>query len=216
MEIRLEKHLAVVRLPANLRINDQIRRFREICGRNGCLRPYHHFAFGQSPFPPPPAVVEALRRHADKHDYLPTAGLPALREAVAEFYRTTFGVECSPADVVVGPGSKELLAILLAILDGPVIIPTPAWVSYMPQAQILQKEVVPLRLRSRQGFRLTPDFFEDELSRLSAGQKILIFNHPNNPTGVTYTRSELDALADVCRRHGVIVISDEISALTAL
>ena len=215
MEIRLEKHLAVVRLPANLRINDQIRRFREICRRNGCLRPYHHFAFGQSPFPPPPAVVEALRRHADKHDYLPTAGLPALREAVAEFYRTTFGVECSPADVVVGPGSKELLAILLAILDGPVIIPTPAWVSYMPQAQILQKEVVPLRLRSRQGFRLTPDFFEDELSRLSAGQKILIFNHPNNPTGVTYTHSELDALADVCRRHGVIVISDEIYALTA-
>ena len=64
MEIRLEKQLAAVQRPANLRINDQIRRFREICRRNGCLRPYHHFAFGQSPFPPPPVVVEALRRHA--------------------------------------------------------------------------------------------------------------------------------------------------------
>ncbi len=215
MRIRIEKHLATVQRPANLRINDQIRRFREICRRNGCLRPYHHFAFGQSPFPAPPAVVEALRRHADQRDYLPTAGLPALREAVAEFYRTTFGIERSPGDVVVGPGSKELLAILLAILDGPVIIPTPAWVSYLPQARILQKEVVPLRLQSQDGFRLTPSSLEDVLSRLSAAQKILILNHPNNPTGITYTRTELDALAEVCRRHGVIVIADEIYALTA-
>ncbi len=111
-----------------VRINDRIRAYREDCLKRGCEREYHHFAFGQSPFSPPPAVVEALRQNASKHDYLPTAGLPALREAVAAFYQRHFDLECGPEAIVVSPGSKEMISILLAVLEGSVIVPTPSWV----------------------------------------------------------------------------------------
>ena len=77
MSIALESHLLEVSSPANLRINDQIRAFREACRRGGCNRPYHHFAFGQSPFPPPPTVVEALAKCAGHHDYYSTEPLRA-------------------------------------------------------------------------------------------------------------------------------------------
>ena len=85
-----EAPLDDIEIPANLRINDQIQRIRKACRRMGCARPFHHFAFGQSPFGPPPGVVEALRENADKHSYLPTAGLPELREAVAAYYQHHF------------------------------------------------------------------------------------------------------------------------------
>lgn len=113
----------------------------------GCEEVYHHFAFGQSPFPPPPTVVEALMRHAGEHSYLPTAGMPRLREAVAAFHESHFGASCQPDQVLITPGSKQLIALVLAAVQGDVLIPTPAWVSYMPQARILKKHVIPMRLR---------------------------------------------------------------------
>ena len=210
-----EAHLDSVEIPAHLRINDQIKRYRADCRRVGCDRPYHHFAFGQSPFAPPPSVVEALQAHAHEHSYLPTAGLPALREAVAGYYRQHFRLDASPERIVVSPGSKEMIAILLSALEGTVLVPVPSWVSYMPQARILKKEVVPLRVRSDTGFKLTSELLRDGARRASGRQSILILNHPHNPTGAVYQRSELEALAEACREHGIIVIADEIYALTA-
>lgn len=210
-----EAHLDGVEIPANLRINDRIKRYREDCRRMGCDRPYHHFAFGQSPFAPPPSVVEALKEHAHEHSYLPTAGLPALREAVAGYYRHHFRLDATPERIVVSPGSKEMIAILLSALEGSVLVPVPSWVSYMPQARILKKEVVPLRVRSDTGFKLTSDLLRDGARRASGKQSILILNHPHNPTGAVYERAELEALAETCRKHGIIVIADEIYALTA-
>jgi aspartate/methionine/tyrosine aminotransferase len=215
MTILLEDHLRDVASPANLRINDRIREYRDYCRAHGCTRPYHHFAFGQSPFPPPPPVVEALRASAAEHDYLPAAGLPELRDAVAGFYRRRFGLDCSGDQVVVSPGSKSMITIALAALQGTVVIPTPAWVSYLPQAKILRKGVLPVRTRREDGFRLNPDVLKHGLERCGDGQKILILNHPSNPTGVVYTESELEELAEVCRLHDAVVISDEIYALTS-
>ena len=141
MKILLQDHLRTIPSPANLWINDQINAFRDASRKNGCQRPYHNFAFGQAPFPPPPAVVEALREHASEHDYLPTAGMPGLREAIAKFYRHHFDLDCTSDQVVISPGSKEMIAITLAVLQGAVVIPTPSWVSYLPQAKILKKEL---------------------------------------------------------------------------
>ena len=105
--------------------------------------------------------------------------------------------------------------MLLAVLQGPVIILTPAWVSYLPQAKILKKEVLSVRLRREDGFKLTPDLLKHALKGFPSQQKVLILNHPNNPTGVVYSESELKKLAEICRRNGVVVISDEIYALTS-
>jgi len=141
MDIILENHLEGIDTPANLRINDQIKRYRKKCARIGCKRPYHHFAFGQSPFSPPVKIVEAVKFHAGKHDYVPTAGIPKLRDTIAKYYHRVFHIKCSSKQVVVSPGSKEMTSMILAVIEGPVIIPSPSWVSYLPQAKILKKEV---------------------------------------------------------------------------
>jgi len=215
MSIQLQEHYRGFSIPANLRINEQINAYRKKCADRKCTRPYHHFAFGQSPYPPPPAVVQALRDNAGQHSYLPTAGIPELRKAVADYHNRHFGVDCSAKQVVISPGSKEMIADILSVLEGALIIPTPAWVSYLPQGKIIKKEVLALRTREQDGFKVTADVLEDEVSRITTGQKIMILNHPNNPTGAMYTKDELAAIAAVCRKHNVIVIADEIYALTS-
>jgi aspartate aminotransferase len=215
MSILLENHLEAIEIPANLRINDQIKYYRKKCAEMGCHRPYHHFAFGQSPFSPPAKIVEALKNNVDKHDYVPTAGIPELRETIAEYYKNVFNIDCKSNQVVISPGSKEMISMILTVLQGTVFIPSPSWVSYLPQAKILKKKVSSIKLAHSDHYKLTPSRLEDSLSRDFSHQKILILNNPNNPTGVVYSRRELEALAEVCRKFNVIVISDEIYARTS-
>ncbi|GMR24647.1 MAG: hypothetical protein BMS9Abin37_3225 [Acidobacteriota bacterium] len=215
MTLKLGAHLRNVAVPANLRINDQITECRECCQTCHCTGPFSHLAFGQSPFPPPPTVVDALAVHAAECSYLPTAGLPQLREAVADFYRRHFGLDCTAGQVVVSPGSKEMISVSLAVLEGAVILPTPSWVSYGPQARILEKPVISIRTRWKDDFKLTPELLGEAIRNGPTGQKILLLNHPHNPTGAVYTEDELRALADVCRQGDVVVIADEIYALTS-
>ena len=82
----------------------------------------HHFGFGQSPFPVPDNIQEALRKNADKKEYLPTQGLPELCEAVAAFYRDRFGYNFSAENVCIGPGSKELNFQTLYLMEGPLLV----------------------------------------------------------------------------------------------
>ena len=214
MDILLEQHLDYIEAPANLRINDLINQFRAKCRSHGCEGEYYHFAFGQSPFPPPPAMVEALAANAEKHSYLPTAGLPQLRECIAAYYQAKFGMDISSEQVIVSPGSKEMIAVILAVVQGAVIVPTPSWVSYLPQAKILKKEVTSIKTRREDGYRLTPQRLRSALQHIYAPQKVLILNYPHNPTGVVYTEEELQALVDVCRAEQVLVVADEIYAQT--
>ena len=214
MNIFIQEHLKTIGIPANLRINDQINAFREDCRKMDCTRPYHHFAFGESPFSPPPTVIEALAANASKHSYLPTGGMVPLRDRIAGYYKRNFGLDCSGHQVIIGPGSKEMISLALTALQGALIIPTPSWVGYLPQAKIVQKEVISLRTKRGDGFKLTPDLLEHGLEHIQTNQKILLLNNPNNPTGVVYSEEELKALTEVCRKQGIIVISDEIYAQT--
>ncbi len=90
---------------------------------------------GQSPFPVPRVVVEALRDNAHQKDYLAVQGLLPLREAVASYHQRKHGVNVGAEDVLIGPGSKELMFILQLVYYGDLVIPTPSWVSYAPQAR---------------------------------------------------------------------------------
>lgn len=213
--VMLEQHLDNIQIPANLRINDQIKKYRKRCATIGCSRPYHHFAFGQSPFSPPEKIIQALKDNADKHDYVPTAGIPELRVAIANYYNKIFGLKCKPEQVVVSPGSKEMISMILSVLQGTVIIPTPSWVSYLPQAGILKKEVLSIKLTPENNYKLTPSVLEEAIRQYSASQYILILNNPNNPTGAVYKGYELKELSIICRKHNVIVIADEIYARTS-
>lgn len=168
------------------------------------------FGLGQSPFPVPGVVVEALQANAHQKDYMPVKGLYELREAVAEHHRRKQQVDCAAEDVLVGPGSKELMFLLQLVYYGDLVIPTPTWVSYAPQAHIIGRQIrwVPTRLEN--DWRMMPD----ELETLCEGDpdrpRIVILNYPANPTGATYVADELRALAKVARRYRVVLLSDEI------
>ena len=94
------------------------------------------FGFGQSPFPVPDIVVEELKKNAHKKNYLPIQGLIELREAIAKYESKKKGKNFTSDQIIVGPGSKELMFLLHICFDGEVILPTPSWVSYKPQSII--------------------------------------------------------------------------------
>lgn len=173
-------------------------------------RPVVRLGLGQSPFPVPPSVVSTLRANAGRKDYLPVQGLPALREAVAEYHRRRHSIAASPDDVLVAPGSKELLFLLQLVHDGDILIPTPGWVSYEPQARIVGRRAVLLHTRREDGFLLLPEALDALCAAAPTRARVLILNYPSNPTGATYTGAQLSALAEVARRHRLIVLSDEI------
>ena len=87
----------------------------------------YKLGFGQSPFPVPDSVVAALKAHAHEKDYLYVQGLPALRSAIAQFYRHNHSLDTQDSQVIIGPGSKELIHILQMVYPGYLILPSPSW-----------------------------------------------------------------------------------------
>jgi aspartate aminotransferase len=173
-------------------------------------RQVFRLGLGQSPFPVAPPVVEALKRNAHQKDYLPVRGLMALRESVAAYYQRRHGVQRSPDDVLVGPGSKELMFLIQLAYYGDLVIPTPSWVSYAPQAQIIGRHVRWLPTLARHSWRLQPSELESLCAADADRPRLLILNYPNNPVGGTFSEEELRRLADVARRYRVVMLSDEI------
>lgn len=173
-------------------------------------REVYRLGLGQSPFPVPRTVVEELRVNAHQKDYLPVRGLPALREAVAEYNIRSQGVPRTADDVLIGPGSKELMFILQLVYYGEIVIPSPAWVSYAPQARIAGRQIHWVHTRRDNGWRLTPAELEAVCRDDPDRPRVVVLNYPGNPTGGSFTADELQALADVARTYRVVVLSDEI------
>ena len=165
---------------------------------------------GQSPFPVPERVVEALRQHAHEKDYLPVRGLPALREAVADYHRRREGLARSGEDVLIGPGSKELMFLLQLVYYGDLVIPTPAWVSYAPQARVIGRQVRMIATHASEGWRLTAERLQALCEEDPERPRVVILNYPANPTGGSYSVEELQALAEMAARYRVVLLSDEI------
>lgn len=203
-EIHLNLNVRGMRPSATVAINERC---------NAMLaegREIYKLGLGQSPFPVPEPVVNELRAHAHEKDYLPVTGLRRLRDAVADYHRRRDGVSCNGDDVLIGPGSKELMFILQLVYYGDLVIPTPAWVSYAPQARIIGRNVVMLPTDASNNWQITPQQLDAMCEEDPGKPRLLILNYPSNPTGRTYNASELEALAAVARRHRIILLSDEI------
>lgn len=212
--ISLNPSLQKLHMPENLTIGMMVAEQHEKCGKVSCDFDYYGFAFGQSPFPVPPLLSRKLGENVDAGGYVPPGGIPELRKAVADFYHRRFGMEASPEQVIIGPGTKTLIYMILNLLQGDVIIPFPAWIGYAPQADLLGKTRHVLPLSPANGYRLMPEELDDFLAALPGQQHLLILNNPHNPTGALYSAEELQALAGVCRKYGALVLADEIYALT--
>jgi aspartate aminotransferase len=167
---------------------------------------------GQSPFPVPECVVNALRHHAHEKDYLPVKGLPELREAVADFHRRKDLVNATADGVLIGPGSKELMFLLQLVYYGEILLPTPCWVSYGPQAQIIGRNVKLIHTTYEERWRITAERMIEYLKKENDTYRprLMILNYPGNPDGDTYSMEELRRIADVAREYEVLLLSDEI------
>jgi len=189
---------------ATLAINERCAELR----RAG--REIYRLGLGQSPFPVPQAVVQALRDHAAEKDYLPVKGLLALRQALVDYYQRQEGLSYSPESVLIGPGTKELMFIVQLVYYGDLVIPSPSWVSYAPQAHIIGRHLRWIPTDPQTGLGVTPEALR-ELCRHDPGRpRLLILNYPGNPTGSAYSAAQLEAIAKVARRYRVLVLSDEI------
>ena len=172
-----------------------------------------HLEIGEPDFDTPEHVVEAgCRALRDGHThYTPTAGIPELREAIAEDVARSRGIEVDPAQVVVTPGGKPIMffAILALVDEGDeVLLPSPAFPIYESMVNFVGGTPVYVPLRQENGFRFDPEEFEANLGERT---KLVILNSPANPTGGVLTADDLAALAGVLREYpGVYVLSDEI------
>lgn len=172
----------------------------------------HRFGLGQSPFPVPRCVVEALRLNADQKDYLPVKGLRQLREAVAEFHRKKDNLSVTADNVIIGPGSKELVFLLQLVFNSDIIITSPCWVSYIPQAKIIGKKIDVIHSSFEDKWQLTPALFRGYLKNRGKTDRLslMILNYPGNPDGVSLAEDYLKEIAALARENNIIILSDEI------
>ncbi len=203
-EISLNLNVRGLPESATLKINEKSNELRKQ-GKHICK-----LGLGQSPFPVPQPVVDALKVNAHQKDYLPVKGLPQLKQAVSDYHCRTNDICYSPENVLIGPGSKELMFLLQYVYYGDLVIPTPSWVSYAPQAHIIGRPVRWIQTKRENKWRLTAEELEEHCKTDPNKPRIVILNYPSNPTGVSYTEDELKEIADVARQHKIILLSDEI------
>ncbi len=154
------------------------------------------------------AAIQALEAGFTK--YIPTAGLPELRQAISEKFQADNGLTYKPSQVVVSGGAKHSCynAILATCqTDDEVIIPAPYWVSYPDMVRLAGAEPVIVPTTERNGWKMRAEDFEKAMTPRT---KMLILNSPNNPSGAVYTRDELAAIVEVAAAEDIYILSDEI------
>lgn len=170
------------------------------------------FGAGEPDFDTPENIKEAgaAAIKANKTRYTPTPGIPELRNAACKRLREDFGLEYQPSQIIASSGAKHNLYIALRTLVNPgdeVILPAPYWVSYLELIKMVGGVPVVINTSQEEGFKISAEKLSDAFSDRT---KAIILNNPCNPTGILYGREELEAIAEVCLKHDIYVISDEI------
>ncbi len=202
----LARRVAEIQLSPTFRVNAAARQLRE----QGI--DIVDLSVGEPDFPTPAAAREAGKLAIEEHRtrYTDNAGVLELRRAVAEKLRRDNGVDYAPEEVLVSPGAKASLYLAMMALfeDGDeVLIPIPCWVSYPEQVRLAGARPVFVEAKEEDGFKVRPEALEAAISPRTRG---LVLNSPSNPTGASYEAAELAAIAEVCARHDLWIVSDEI------
>src|SRR6201994_2156570 len=170
-------------------------------------------SLGEPDFDTPTHIKDAAKKAIDDNwsHYTPVSGYLDLREAICVKFKRDNNLEYKPENIVVSTGAKQSLAnVILALVDedDEVIIPTPYWVTYSELVKIARGKVVEVHSSSEAGFKITPAQLE---AAITPKTKVFLFSSPCNPSGAVYSKSELEALAAVFRKHpDITILSDEI------
>ncbi len=171
-----------------------------------------HLEIGEPDFPTPDNIVEAAygAMHADYTHYTPAGGILEVRQAVADFLNRRLGTDVKPLEVVMVPGSKNVLLFTLLSCIEPgdeVILPDPGYPVYESLVRFIGARPVPIRLREEREFRMDLA----ELSSLVTDRtRLLIVNTPQNPTGGVLTREDVEFISRLAVERDLLVLSDEI------
>ena len=170
---------------------------------------------GEPDFTTPEHVKEAAKRAIDQNQsyYTGMSGLLTLRQAASDFVREKYQLDYAPEnEILVTIGATEALsATLTAILEegDKVLLPAPAYPGYEPIVNLVGAEIVEIDT-TENGFVLTPEMLEKAILEQGDKLKAVILNYPANPTGITYSREQLEALAAVLRKYEIFVVCDEV------
>lgn len=167
---------------------------------------------GEPDFNTPQHIIDAAVKSMNEGHtkYTPSAGLPALKKEIANKFKKDQGLDYDASEIIVTNGAKHGLYTLFQVLlnEGEeVIIPTPYWVSYPEQVKLAGGIPVYAEGREENDFKITP---EQLAKSITDKTKAVIINSPSNPTGMLYSAEELKELGEVCLKHNVLIISDEI------
>ena len=170
------------------------------------------FGAGEPDFPTPDYIKEVGIQAIQNNDtkYTPSVGTVALRKAICQRLKEDCGVEYAPAEVSVSNGAKPCVYVALRALVNPgdeVILPAPYWVSYIELIRMVGGVPVVVEATEAEHFKITP---EKLAAAITPKTKCMILNNPSNPTGMMYSRKELEEIAKVCVEKDIYVISDEI------
>ncbi|MDD2228010.1 MAG: pyridoxal phosphate-dependent aminotransferase [Candidatus Cloacimonetes bacterium] len=173
-----------------------------------------NFGVGEPDFNTPEYIKVAAHKALDANftRYTANAGIIELRQAICEKLAKDNNLQYTPKEILVSPGAKaSILNILIAVCDSmdQVLMASPYWVSYPYQAMLANAEPVYIPTKESQSYKIMPAALELAIKENPCA-KVLILNSPSNPTGAVYNREELSALADVCVKHNILVVSDEI------
>ena len=201
--MKINANIHKVKTSATLEINEKSK-FLEKQGKK-----IYKFGLGQSPFPVPKNIVKELKKNSHQKDYLNVSGLEDLRLEVSKYHSKKNKYKYTDNNILIGPGSKELIFQTQLVLNCDLLLPSPSWVSYEPQAKILNKKTIWIKTYKKNKWHLTGNDLE-KVCKKSKKSKLLILNSPNNPSG---TSSEhLKQIAKIAKKHKVIIIADEIYA----
>ena len=191
-----------LRPSATLAINEESYRLK----KSG--KKIYKFGFGQSPFPVPEPIITALKNNANKNAYLPMQGLEDLRLAIANNLNKNNSNNFKSDDIIIGPGTKELMFLIQIAFGGEVLLPAPSWVSYHPQAVIAKNKVHWIETTSDTNWFPSASQLENKIKNIKEKNLILFINSPNNPSGTVC--KNLEEITEVAKKHRLIILSDEI------
>ncbi|MDY6912259.1 MAG: pyridoxal phosphate-dependent aminotransferase [Chloroflexota bacterium] len=170
------------------------------------------FGAGEPDFDTPEHIkqeaVKALSEGFTK--YTPTGGIPELKHAICRKFKEDNGLDYEPSQILVSCGAKHSIYNIIQVLcqeGDEVIVPAPYWVSYPEQINVAGATPVIIQTNEDTGFKITPQALSDHITSKT---KLLILNSPSNPTGAVYSREDLQSLAEIVEKKGILVISDEI------
>ena len=198
----VKNQISQLKPSATLAINEESNRLKK-AGKK-----IYKFGFGQSPFPVPDSIILELKNNSNKNTYLPMQGLEELRMAIANNLNKENKNNFTSDDIVIGPGTKELMFLTQIAFEGEVLLPAPSWVSYEPQAHIAKNKVHWIQTTSDSDWFPTGPQLENKIKSLVSKNLLLIINSPNNPSGKVC--KNLEEIAQIAKKYNVIILSDEI------